>query len=302
MVCPKSQIRTRDLVPFIFPRGKEGVYAVMGFYADESTSHPQSTDFPSVGPILTAAAVIGWPGHFWEAENLWDDFLRRNNIDYFKASEAELLKGQFDMAKLGSLNAARAAADAARRDLITVFEKIPLTTVAVSLLLSDFREVISTNSKARYYYGSNPKVLAYGRLIKSTIELIYKDHPEWFREHYLACTFATENEYLKYEEAYDNLKKKDWYCKSMLGHIGHSDDKDHNPLQMADLLAYEARYKSAQTISKYGTERWAFKLLDEADMFYYIGAVDKKGLLSQLDDWPDPPADGSPNEFKWTLD
>jgi hypothetical protein len=274
----------------------------MGFYADDSTAHPKNTDYPSVGQIQTAAAVIGWPGHFWEAENLWEKHLENARIAYFKASESEMLTGEFDIGKLRGLNAARATAEATRRDLITVFQKIPLTTVAVSLLLQDFKDVISSSPKARYYYGSDPTVLVYGRLIKTTIELIYKDHREWFDGHSLACTFDEHTNFLKYEETYNNLKKKDWYCKSMMGYVGHADDKIHSPLQMADLLAYEARYKSAQTIAKYGVERWAFKLLDEADMFYYIGAIDRKGLLSQLDDYPDPPADGSPNEFKWTLD
>jgi hypothetical protein len=300
-IVSKSQFSTRDLVPYIFPQQEQGVYAVMGFYADDSTTHPKNTDYPSVGQLQTAAAVIGWPVNFWEAECLWEKHLENAGIEYFRASESEMLEGEFDLAKSPSLNSARARADATRRDLISVFEKIPLTTVAVSLLLDDFRDVISNNAKARYYYGSDPTVLVCGHLIKTTIELIHQDHPEWVG-HSLACTFDEHANYLKYEAAYDNLKRKDWHCNSMMGYVGHADDKDHSPIQMADLLAYEARYKSAQTIAKHGKERWAFKLLDEQHMFYYIGAMDKKGLLSQLDDYPDPPADGSPNQYKWTLD
>ncbi len=41
-------------------------------------------------------------------------------------------------------------------------------------------------------------------------------------------------------------RKKIGTAGPVLGYIGHDNDIQHQPLQMADLLAYEARYKTVQ--------------------------------------------------------
>lgn len=268
---------------------------VIGFYADDSTDQPHHR-------IQSAGAVFGWPADIFEAERLWDKQLHLSGIEYFKASECETLSGEFDPLRRGmSLNSARAFADATRRDFVSVLERIGLAAVAVSLLLNDFKDVISINQKARYYYGSDSTILVYGRLIKSTIELIHQDMPALARIG-MAFEFDIYSDYLKAEAAYSSLKRKDSLCASVMGHVGHSDDKVHLPLQMADLIAHEARHKTRQFIDNSDLERPAFKFLSKADTFYFIGAMHKSGMLSELDNYPDPPADGSANEYKWTLD
>lgn len=210
-----------------------------------------------------------------------------------------MLNGQFDPFRLGmSLNSARAHADATRRELCEVIEKEPLTGVAVSLVLDDYREVISTNKKALYYYGSDSTILTYGRLIKSTIELIHQDQPE-LTKYYMAFTFDSHTDYLKAEAAYKELKEKDIFCSAMMGYIGHGDDKITPALQMADLIASEARHKSREMLADSDRERPAFTFLSKAHAFYYIGVMAKSGLLSQLGDYPDPPDDWKPNKFNW---
>jgi len=292
-VVRKSQISICDLLPFIFPRGQAGVYMVIGFYADDSTDQPNQR-------IQTAGAVFGWPLDIFEAERLWDNHLREANIDYFKDSESETLSGQFDPQRLGmSLNSARAFADATRHDMVSVLERIPLAAVAVSLVLKDFKEVIDASAKARYYYGSDSTILVYGRLIKATIDLIDQDMPALSRIG-MAFEFDDQADYLKAEEAYRTLELKDAQCAAVMGHIGHADDKVHLPLQMADLIAHEARHKTSQFLANASNERPAFKFLSKSDTFYYIGVMGKAELIAPLDSFPDPPMDGSPNEYKWT--
>lgn len=294
-VVSKSQIHTCDLVPIIFPRGQNGVYMVIGFYADDSTDQPKQQ-------MQTAGAIFGWPANFTEAERLWNQHLEKAGIDYFKASECETLSGQFDPLRLGmNLSSARALADATRRDLVSVIEKIELSIVAVSIVLNDFKEVIANNSKARYYYGADSTVLVYGRLIKATIDLIHQDTPELIK-HRMAFTFDSHAEYLKAEAAYRNLKEKDSACAEMMGYVGHADDIEHPPLQMADLVAHEARHKSMQTLANSDQERPAYKHLSKAGAIYFIGTITRTGLLRDLNNYPDPPADGSSNKFRWVLE
>lgn len=268
---------------------------VIGFYGDDSTDHPERQ-------MQTAGAVFGWPGDVFEAERLWNNHLEKANIRYFRASECEMLMGEFDPVKLGmNLSSARAFAEATRRDMVSVLEQIPLTAVAVGLHLKDFKRVISSNPKALYYYGSDSTILVYGRLIKSTIELMHQDYPE-FVHHTIAFTFDDHTNHLQAEAAYLQLKRKDSYCASMMGYVGHADDKLHAPLQMADLIAHEARHKCVAMLADSPKERSAFKLLSESHSIYYIGVMAENGLLSQLGEYPDPPADGSSNEFRWVLE
>lgn len=294
MVC-KSQLSICDLVPFIFPRGQNGVYMVIGLYADDSTDQPEQH-------IQTAGAVWGWPADIFEAERQWEQHLERAEIEYFKASEAEGLMGEFYPPKLGmSLNSARAKADSTRRDLVDVLGSVPLTATAVSIVLKDFKDVVSSNAKARYYYGTDSTILVYGLLIKATIELIQELYPQNVKRDTIAFMFDEHNNFLKAEAAYMSLKKRDIVCGSMMGVVSHGDDKIHKPLQIADLVAHEARFKSTN-LDGAKEDRAMYKVMDKSGVFSLIGIITKDGLLRELDKYPDPPTDGSSNKFRWVLE
>ena len=291
----KSQLSICDLAPFIFPRGRSGVYMVIGLYADDSTDQPEQH-------MQTAGAVFGWPADIFEAERQWEQHLNRAEIEYFKASEAEGLKGQFDPARLGmSLNSARAKADSTRRDLVDVIGRIPLTATAVSIVLNDFRDVISSNAKARYYYGTDSTILVYGLLIKATIELIQELYPKNAQRDTIAFMFDEHQNFLNAEAAYMSLKRRDIVCASMMGVVSHGDDKEHKPLQIADLIAHEARHKSLN-LGSADRDRPMYKVMDESGVFSLIGTITKESLLKELPKYPEPPEDGSSNEFRWILE
>jgi hypothetical protein len=184
---------------------------------------------------------------------------------------------------------------------VSVIENINLSAVAVSIVLDDFKEVIANNAKARYYYGTDSTILVYGRLLKMTTDLMYQDHPE-LTKYRMACTFDSQADWLKAEAAYGNLKKKDSNCSEMMGYVGHADDIDHPPVQMADLMAHEARHKSVEELKKSDKERPAYKLLHQVGAFYCIAIITKDGLLRELDNYPAPPTDGSSNRFRWVLE
>jgi hypothetical protein len=268
---------------------------VIGLYADDSTDQPRCH-------MQTAGGVFGWPADIFEAERQWEKHLVNSGIEYFKASEAEGLTGQFDPERLGmSLNSARAKADSVRRDLVDVLSSIPLTATVVTILLDDFREVISSNAKARYYYGANSTILVYGLLIKATIELIQELYPQNVKRDTIAVMFDEHQNSLKAEVAYLSLKKRDIVCASMMGVVSHGDDKQHKPLQIADLIAHEARHKS-MNLSSSDHDRPMYKVMDKSKVFSLIGIIGKEGMLRELDKYPEPPSDGSSNKFRWVLE
>lgn len=291
----KSQLSICDLAPFIFPRGRNGVYMVIGLYADDSTDQPEQH-------MQTAGAVFGWPADIFEAERQWEQHLIQAGIEYFKASEAECLEEQFEPLRLGmSLNSARAKADSTRRDLVDLIGSTRLSATAVSIVLKDFNDLVSSNPKARYYYGTDSTILVYGMLIKGTIELIQELYPQNANRDTIAFMFDEHRNFLNAEAAYMSLKKRDTVCASMMGVVSHGDDKQHKPLQIADLIAHEARFKSSH-LSNADKDRPMYRVMDESGVFSLIGVIERGGLLRALDNYPDPPADGSPNEFRWILE
>ena len=60
------------------------------------------------------------------------------------------------------------------------------------------------------------------------------------------------------EEAYEQLKFEDASCAKRLLVVGHGDDKEHAGLQMADLMAHEARLKTKQKWQQFSVrlESW----------------------------------------------
>ena len=245
---------------------------ILALYGDDTSDRKQDE-------IVTAGAVLGWPGDIFEAERLWVPRLKRDGIEYFRASDCENFSGAFDLKKLRGLSHARAIVDSLVYDLRVLLKKNAVGCVAVSLLVKDFNEVIKSSKKAREYYGTDPKIAAYKTLIKTTIELLNRDWPE-SRGIPISFIFDEHSGYLKAEGAYSELRSIPLYGKRM-AYVGHDNDQMCPPLQMADLMAYEARYKTLSWLGKCD-ERPMFKALAASHSIYSITVMNKKGMLHEL--------------------
>jgi hypothetical protein len=75
----------------------------------------------------------------------------------------------------------------------------------------------------------------------------------------------------------------------MLGHIGHGDDKKIPALQMADLMAHEARYAAEAWLAGKSLDRPTFRALsdDTHHSVAFMGIMTKDKLLDSLDEIPD---------------
>lgn len=68
----------------------------------------------------------------------------------------------------------------------------------------------------------------------------------------------------------------------------HADDKEYPGLQMADLMAYEARVKTNAWLKTSPEERRAFTQLTKTNNVYFMGVMDKEHLLAALaEEYPD---------------
>ncbi len=267
-----------DLSPILFPRGQQGVYVIFALYADDSADQKQKR-------ILTAGAILGFPEYITNAETKWNDRLAKDKIEYFRASDCENLDGPFNPFNRNmSLNSGRALAESAACDLVKILQDSKaVISGAVSLLLDDYREVLNTYPSAQNVWGSDPSVVIYRSLVLATVSFIQKEWPESAGVP-ISCTFDECLDWKKLEDAIKKLKQDDALCRQRVGYVGHADDRTHAPVQMADLIAYEARYKTLHHLGETSKERLNFQKLANSHSMWFISMLDKNYFVETLRD------------------
>lgn len=235
--------------------------------------------------IVCAGSFIGWPKEFYYAGLQWEDRLRKDNIEYFRACECEELRGQFDPKRLGlNLNQTRAGALSVRHDLIELLKgrTTGLGAICIGLLRKDFQWVLSEYPKAKDFFGTDPVRYVYKRLIRVTIDLLKQDWPDIPRDVKIAFTFDEHQKWREAEEEYQKLKDEDSVCAERMLSAGHADDKELPGLQMADLAASEARLKTMQWLTGSEEERLQFKQMARNENIYFVGVMTKENLVKEL--------------------
>ncbi len=221
-----------DLAESVFGYRTEGVFVFLKSYGDDSSDWANQE-------IVCAGSFIGWPKEFYYAGLKWEERLKKDNIDYFSASECEDLRGQFDPERLHlDLNAARALALSVRHDLIELLRgpRTGLGAICFGLLRKDFSELIAENERARAFFGTDPVRLVYKRLIRVTIDLLNNDWPDMPSGVKICFTFDEHQKWREAEEEYQKLKDEDASCAKRMSIVGHADDKEYPGLQMAVVL------------------------------------------------------------------
>jgi hypothetical protein len=270
----------------LFYRASEGIIMILAVYGDDSADRGR-------GNVLTVGAFMGFPGMFVEAERKWDVLLKKHNLEYFKASECQARDGQFHPNRLMmDPRAAQTFAEIVRHELGKILTEEHLGGIAMSLDMKAFRKVLAEQADAKVIFGSDPYIYMFKRLIIDCIHRMNVEHPEdpekkddrayqMLRTMPLAFVFDDHSHWQEAEESY-RLLRDDPYISPRLGSISHANDKKVLPLQMADLCAYEARYK---TMTEWGLEpeRVEFARMEKKHAFYAISVILEKHLLEQLE-------------------
>jgi hypothetical protein len=263
------------LAEHIFQR-REGMLVFLSVYGDDSSDQKQER-------ILSAAGFLAWPRDFYYAGLEWQDRLDKEGFKYFRACECEGLHGEFDPQNppVFGLTQARARALSVRHDLVEIIRKHGLGGISASLALDDFKTLIAENPKAKEHFGTDPVLLIYKILLKQTAELMERD---WSENPALkiAFTFDTHQKWRQAEEAYEQLRLENPSCAKRMLHAGHADDEDYPALQMADLMAHEARQKTLEWLADSTKETHVFKALTGHHNVYFMGVAQRKELLEVL--------------------
>lgn len=264
-----------ELAAALFPEGKWGLMTFLKVYADESYDDE----------IYCCGSFLSWPRNFYYVGLEWDERLKKDNLTYFRASNCEGLREEFGMDNPPGygLDQARARALSVRHDLVTLIQSKNLGGISMSISTKDFKRLVSTNLKAKEYFGEDIMIAAYKLLIKATIGLMEQDWPE-ARHKGLKIAFVLDkhSNWREAEEAYAQVEKEDEsYARRMLV-VGHADDKEYTGLQMADLMAHEARLEAKHYKNASQAERHMMSKLKKTHNVYFMGLMEEKELLEEL--------------------
>jgi hypothetical protein len=264
-----------ELAEAVFPEGKTGLMTFLKVFGDESYDKS----------LYCCGAFLGWPIDFTYLGFKWDDRLRKDGIRYFRASDCENLEGEFAIWSPPGydLNQARARSDSIRHDLLEIIKGQIILGISVCVVKKDFENLVRKNARAKKHFGTNLMVFAYKMLIRHVVGLIEQDFPESkYSKLKAAFVFDEHGNSLQAQQAYNELREQNPLCTKRMLVAAHADDKEYPALQMADLMAYEARIKSQQWLESSDNERQAMKTLTATHNIYFMGVMARKQLLDEL--------------------
>jgi tetratricopeptide (TPR) repeat protein len=248
---------------------------LLGCYLDDS--HDQRDE-----QVFAVAGFFGWSLGFIDAENNWGDCLEHHGLKYFHAVECENVKGEFQKLRprYKTLDHQKEAAAAIRDDFIAVInEATELDGIGLCISLETYRKVLAAEPNARIFLQDRHFYFAYHTLI---IELVKRTEKE-FRNHWIGFVCDDYSRRDEAEAAYDQLKEKNPISARRMASMTHSDDKTVRALQMADLIAYEARRAKLQQLQHRPVHKNDV-MSKLSDTIWFMGDATEKYLREAIHD------------------
>jgi hypothetical protein len=259
----------------VFWGERKGLLMILAVYADDSADQHRQT-------IFTVGGFMGFPHMFATAEQKWNKYLVDHHLEYFKASEAQNLDGQFDSLKrMLPPRSARAFAESVRYDLGKIIADEHLGGIALSLDIAAFKKVLKEQADAERYFGtSDCCIFMFRQFIINCISLMNDDWPESSSTQ-IAFVFDDHSNWRQAEESYQTLRR-DPVIAPRLGAISHANDRTTIALQMADLCAYEGRYQTLNVLGM-ASERPEFTRMAANHAWYSFSMFREEHLLKNLE-------------------
>jgi hypothetical protein len=136
------------------------------------------------------------------------------------------------------MEAQKAAAAEIRNDFLSVVTgETEIDGIGLCVPLVPYRKVLATEPEARIFLQDRHFYFAYHTLMIELIKRCERD----FKNHWVAFVCDDHSKRDEAEAAYEELKEKNPRTAQRMGSMTHADDKAVLPLQMADMIAYEAR-------------------------------------------------------------
>jgi hypothetical protein len=263
-------------------RYKEGYYALIGCYLDESVD-PKKKGLHQ--GLFTVGGILGQCPTIFELDRKWEQLRTRPDIalSYFKASECQLAKKQFRK----FVSDPKVVSDEERKRLDAIWNEFldvlvscgPIGIFGVGVIQEDFYEVIK-DPVAKQVLGPSPYWFAYqAAMIEAAFGM---------KKIRNMAAFVCDNDEEHSEVApdvYIELKKKNPNAACYMGPFTLDSDIGCEPLQAADAAIYEVRRALHVSLGRWkqylqsGTDvRPEFRKLADNHCVWLMQYADKKYL------------------------
>ncbi len=165
----------------------------------------------------------------------WDRILRENEIDYFKSYEYNHLTGQFARFRTSAYPppSGRQAAKGIKDALLQVIKNHrSIRGAGVAILVEDFEKVCA-RPEAAGVFGGSPYHRALESVMFETVKMIRKGSPH----NMVAFVHDDESDFATLHQVYLGFRKLNPKTAKRMGGFGALSDKQHPPLQIADMIA-----------------------------------------------------------------
>jgi Protein of unknown function (DUF3800) len=205
-------------------------------YFDESWDQHQEK-------ILVVGGMLGLYEQWSKIEWRWTELLDKYGIAYYRASEAEFARGQFNKEPYRTVGTDTTPQQydllrAVREDFFRITTSGTVSGLAIGIPVALFREVADTPERLEkfggtpYYLCGHTAVLEMLKAVKYVLRS--KD--------IVTFTFDRQQEHEKeMKKVHAHLQTKECEFHSQVGSIKFEDKKLFIPLQAADTLVYESR-------------------------------------------------------------
>jgi hypothetical protein len=220
-----------DCFDLIFPPEMEVTgYLCMVFncFLDDSKDQRQEK-------LIISAGFCGLKDEWGPLRTEWIKKLAEDGLEYFKTSEYKMLSGQFAKFKTSAYPppTGRDNARRIRTGLQEVMARHPLIRgIGITIPVSDYNEVCALPEAQGVIYG-NPYHRALESVMFETTKMINR-HPG---KHMVAFVHDSGPDFDELRAVYENFKINNPKTAKFLGGFIPLDDKQHPPLQAADMIA-----------------------------------------------------------------
>jgi len=236
-----------DVFDLVFPYdAKSNRYLCMVYHCflDDSKDRHQTK-------LMVSAGFFGTKDDWSNLRAGWARILRKHGIEYFKSSEYYRLSGQFSKFKSGEYPPPRGreAAEQIRSELQAKLEQCPnIYGIGVMVLLEDYKRVLS-RPEAQRVIPLDPYHTALDSVIYETVKAVNRRPGP----NVVAFVHDDGPDFASLEVSYRKFRDKNPKTARSLGGFAGLDDRQHPPLQAADMVSNYAMQLGLKALAKGGT-------------------------------------------------
>lgn len=209
---------------------KDKIAVLYRSYIDDSADEKQEF-------VMVAGALMGTPQQWRSVTRAWTERLRQHGIAYFRSTEYNSLRGQFQKFRNPIEYPKPEGTKAAQRlrDDLEASLQAKVLGLACFVNLKEFREVVQECKQLRKSFAPDPFNFAMQTVMRECAFAAQRHLKGTANRVAFVCDESSNS--VKLYQSYLNFKDKNVPVRATLGGMIHRDDKVTPALQAADMVA-----------------------------------------------------------------